>query len=385
VSIELTAGARLAVQKLRDLVGLVVVGRGGEVGPCPRHAALDVGGGGSGRVGYPMRGVVGKFEIRPENLGVDGPASDSDLVMAAHGGEPGALGLLLERHRAGMRAVAISLLGWGPEAEDAVQDAMLVALRRIGELRDPSAAGSWLRAVTRNQCRVRLRRHGREASTSDLDAVPGPEGGPEQVIEEHALRDWVWSALERLTEPLQMVVLLRYFTEVRSYEQIAAACEIPIGTVRSRLHEARRQLTGRLSSEASGDGTHHAALTARRHREAKDLLDAAPSGDFGRALAALAAPDLRLTGPQGQQAHGHGLLVQIMDSDLRAGVRQRLGAVTAGQHVTILECDLLSPPWDPQHCPPGVLWLMRWSGNQIQRIRLFHPESRADSADRGEG
>jgi RNA polymerase sigma factor (sigma-70 family) len=321
-----------------------------------------------------MRGVVGKFEIQSENVGVDGRPDDGDLVAAACGGEPAALGMLLERHRAGMRAVAVSLLGWGPDAEDAVQDAMLVALRRIGDLRDPAAAGSWLQAVTRNECRALLRRRSPVAWVGDLDAVPAIAGGPEQVVEEHALRDWVWSALESLSEPLQVVVLLRYFTEVRSYEQIASACDVPVGTVRSRLHEARRRLTERLLAQPSGGGTDSGALATRRRRDAEDLLASAPRGDFRRALAGLAVPALRLIGPQGQQGNGHQLLVQIMDSDLAAGVRQRLAAVTASQRVTILECDLLSPPWDPGHCPPGVLWLMRLSGDGIRQIRLFHPE-----------
>ena len=308
---------------------------------------------------------------------MDGEPDDGDLVTAARGGEPAALGLLLERHRAGMRAVAVSLLGWGPDAEDAVQDAMLVALRRIGDLRDPAAAGSWLQAVTRNGCRARLRRRRLEGWVSDPDAVAAVADGPEQAVEEHALRDWVWSALESLPEPLQVTVLLRYFTEARSYEQIAAACEVPVGTVRSRLHEARRRLTERLLAQPSGGGTDSAALAARRRRDAEDLLAAAPRGDFRQALAALAVPGLRLIGPQGQQGYGQELLVQIMESDLRAGVRQRLAAVTAGQRVTILECDLHSPPWDPGHCPPGALWLMRLSGDGIERIRLFHPEPRA--------
>jgi RNA polymerase sigma-70 factor (ECF subfamily) len=207
--------------------------------------------------------------------------------------------------------------------------------------------------------------------------VPAVGGGPEQVVEEHALRDWVWSALESLPEPLQVAVLLRYFTEARSYEQIAAACEVPVGTVRSRLHEARRRLTERLLAQPFGSGRDFGALSARRRRDAEDLLGSAPRGDFRRALTAMAVPGLRLIGPQGQQGHGHQLLVQIMDGDLQAGVRHRLAAVTAGQRVTILECDLLSPSWDPGHCPPGVLWLMRLSGDRIERIRLFHPQPRA--------
>ena len=130
-------------------------------------------------------------------------------------------------------------------------------------------------------------------------------------------------------------------------------------------------------AQPGGSETDFDALAAGRRRDAEDLLASAPRGDFRRALAALAVPGLRLIGPQGQQGYGHELLVQIMESDLLAGVRQRLAAVTAGQRVTILECDLFSPPSDPGHCPPGVLWLIRSSGDGIERIRLFHPEQRA--------
>ena len=68
-------------------------------------------------------------------------------------GEVAALGLLLEQHRAGMRAVALSILGPGPDADDAVQDAALTALRGIGDVRDPAAVGAWLRMIVRNRCR----------------------------------------------------------------------------------------------------------------------------------------------------------------------------------------------------------------------------------------
>jgi RNA polymerase sigma-70 factor (ECF subfamily) len=75
----------------------------------------------------------------------------------------------------------------------------------------------------------------------------------------------------------------------------------------------------------------------------------------------------------GRHAVGRTILADMMESDLSAGVRQRLGRVTASRQLTILECDLLSPPEDPEHCPPAVLWLMTMSGNRISRVRLFHP------------
>ncbi len=307
-------------------------------------------------------------------MDVDLVPGDAELVAAARSGDAAGFGVLLERHRAGMRAVAISLLGWGPDAEDVVQDAMLVALQRLSGLRDPAAVGPWLKAITRNAARMRLRSANDETPLAEQaeDVVSGAPT-PEQILDNHSLRDWVWSALETLSEPLQVAVLLRYFTQAGSYGQIAAVCGVPVGTVRSRLHQARRTLTDALreSSAAAHDDT--AALITRRRRQADDLITSARRGQFRPALEAITAPNLVLFGPQGRQPLDRDTLVRMMDSDLDAGVRQRVMHVTAGGRVTILECDLLNPISDPQHCPPGVLWLMTLQDERIDRIKLFHP------------
>ena len=71
-------------------------------------------------------------------------------------------------------------------------------------------------------------------------------------IEEAALRDWVWEAIGGLSEPLHDVVVLRYFSTIRGYDAIAAALGIPMGTVRSRLHDARAALVARLRDTRAG-------------------------------------------------------------------------------------------------------------------------------------
>jgi len=153
---------------------------------------------------------------------VDVVPGDAELVAAARSGDAASFGALLERHRAGMRAVALSLLGWGPDAEDVVQDAMLVALQRLGGLRDPAAVGPWLKAITRNAARMRLRSANDETPLGEqAQDVVSRAPTPQEILDDHALRDWVWSALETLSEPLQVAVLLRYFTQVGSYGQIA--------------------------------------------------------------------------------------------------------------------------------------------------------------------
>jgi RNA polymerase sigma-70 factor (ECF subfamily) len=66
---------------------------------------------------------------------------DSELVRAAQAGDAGSLGLVLTRHRADLYAVALAVLGHSPDAEDAVQEATLIALRRIGDVRELRESG----------------------------------------------------------------------------------------------------------------------------------------------------------------------------------------------------------------------------------------------------
>ena len=65
--------------------------------------------------------------------------------------------------------------------------------------------------------------------------------------------------------------------------------------------------------------------------------------------------------------------MQTMHSDLAAGVRQQLRNVVASGDLLIWETDLISPPDDPEHCPPRALWLHHLTGGRIQRMTLFDP------------
>ena len=109
------------------------------------------------------------------------PLSDAELTRAAQAGDAGSLGVLLARHEAGMRAVALGMIGYGPDTDDVVQDAALVAVRRITDVRNPAAVGPWLRAVVRNECRMRLRsRHVGDRGGEILSALPSEDPMPEE-------------------------------------------------------------------------------------------------------------------------------------------------------------------------------------------------------------
>ncbi|MEO3807792.1 sigma-70 family RNA polymerase sigma factor [Sphaerisporangium sp. B11E5] len=298
--------------------------------------------------------------------------SDTELTLGAQAGDVAALGVLLARHQAGMRAVALSLLGHGPDADDAVQDAALVALRRIGDVRDPAAVGPWLRMIVRNACRTRLRA-ARTMWPVAESALPSTDATPEQTLERHALRDWIWHAVEELSPPIRMAVMLRYFsTGVTTYEQIATACGVPMGTVRSRLSQGRAKMAESLLASAASAHGDAAGLAEASRREALETLAAAEGGRFGDVLAERWSPEVTLLGGP-RPIVGREYLLRGMECDLEAGVRQRLAHVVAGRDITVWEMDIVNPVEDPDHCPPAVTWLMSLQRGRVHRLRLHHP------------
>ncbi|MFI6084404.1 RNA polymerase sigma factor [Streptomyces sp. NPDC051217] len=301
----------------------------------------------------------------PEN------SSDVELVRAARSGEVAAAGALIGRHRAGMHAVALSVLGNGPDVEDAVQDASLIALRRMGEVRQPESVGAWLRMIVRNVCRSRLRSAASTTPVSDL-TVLASEASPERVIERHAMRDWLWRAIDELSPTLRMTVMLRHFSpRTPSYEQIAALCGVPVGTVRSRLSEARAKLAEAMATTADSVHDDTVALSRRSALEAVETLEAAGQGRFAELAAERWTPDVAYYSGR-QRVGDRNFLVRGMDNDLQAGVRQRFVSAVTSRDIVIWEMDLVNPPDRPGHCPPAVAWLMSMKDNRMHQLRLFH-------------
>lgn len=312
---------------------------------------------------------------------------DAQLVRAAQASDIAALGALLQRYRAQMKAVAVGLLGPHPDTEDAVQDACIQALRRIGDLRDPAAVRAWLVAIVANACRARLRRPGVETSARPTDDTRTAFDTVDQALERTAVRDWVWTALERMPVPLRSVVLLRYFSNACSYTAIAQLCQVPVGTVRSRLHAARAQLAGQLLATAA---TVHHPDTAHR-RLAEDAT--AAMGRFqatGEAthLTGTFAADLRFTLANGIQQRGRDLFAALLTADFNDGVRARPIRLTAGADLAIIELHLDNPAGRPLHCPPRLTQVHRHNGRRVQQITSHYaadphaPRSPEDSGAR---
>jgi RNA polymerase sigma factor (sigma-70 family) len=309
-----------------------------------------------------------------------GTLTDAALVSAAQAGDTAGLGALLERHRSRLHAIAVSILGHGPQAEDAVQDTFLIALRRIGELREPDAARAWLVTIVVNVCRGALRRpDARARALAPPPDPPGPDTAA-SAIDDGALRDWVWTALERLSEPLRLAVMLRYFTGASSYEAIAEISGVPVGTVRSRLNAAKTKLADELLETAA---VAHDDLLARRRRsvaigEAYARLER--DGDMN-ALDGVLTRDVAFVMFDRVERRGARLYAESLARDFEDGVRSRFRQAIPGREISIVELWLDSPPDQPLHCPPALTQVHFHRGGPTSRIVSHYaprPASRTD-------
>jgi RNA polymerase sigma factor (sigma-70 family) len=306
--------------------------------------------------------------------------TDAELVISAREGNVSALGVLLERHRPRLLATAIGILGFGPDAEDAVQETFLIAMQRIGTVREPGAAGAWLQVVIRRWCLDYQRRRRSEVVVDTPLDVPDDRPSVEERIERLELRDWIWNALDRLPEPLRVSAMLRYFGSYDSYDELAAILGVPIGTVRSRLSEAKSKLADALLTSAGliDDGARErSTMRARYWVEAFESISR--RGDSAVFVSHLHR-DILVGWSNGKLAHGRHHIAAEIEGDLEVGVRIDVKRVMTNDGIAIVEGAFVNPPEAPNHCPPGIALVLFQNGESTSGIRL-HLAPRAPRAD----
>jgi RNA polymerase sigma-70 factor (ECF subfamily) len=152
--------------------------------------------------------------------------------------------------------VALRMSGEPANAEDLVQDTILKAFRAWGSFRQGTNARGWLLTILRNTFINEYRRRRRAPALVDIDvaeprALVHEQGGqdPEGAFFHELVDDRILAAIDALPEEFREVVVLSDI-EGLAYAQIAETLAVPVGTVKSRLSRARRQLQGVLMDYA---------------------------------------------------------------------------------------------------------------------------------------
>jgi len=180
------------------------------------------------------------------------PAPDADLIRRmAELDDVDAFAVLFERHRVSVYRAALALTGDPGASEEVVQDTFGRAYIHRRRLRTDVSPLPWLHKVALNLCYSRLaRRRLRSEPVTDLVAerMADVTAGPAANAEWSELRVIVREGIAGLSEKHRAVVVL-YYLEGRSLQETADVLGLPLGTVKSRIHHALRDLRLRLSSD----------------------------------------------------------------------------------------------------------------------------------------
>jgi RNA polymerase sigma-70 factor (ECF subfamily) len=176
--------------------------------------------------------------------------SDWECVQKVQGGDADAFETLVRRHERKIFNLLYRWLGDYDEAAEVAQEVFLAAFRAIKRFRGDSSFATWLYRIGVNHAKnrqkslqvARQRRQAREISDPPSDPASDPVEGVEQR-ERHEL---VQRGLNELDADAALLILLHDLQEFR-YEEIAESLDIPLGTVKSRLHRARQALRAKLT------------------------------------------------------------------------------------------------------------------------------------------
>jgi RNA polymerase sigma-70 factor, ECF subfamily len=172
---------------------------------------------------------------------------DAALVDQAKGGDREAFDALARLTGDRCMAIAFRILRDFDLADDAVQSALLTAWREIGALRDPQLFEPWLHRILTNACYAEARRRRRRSDSIRLLSA-APVHGPDDYLNvEH--RDELERAFRRLTVEQRAVLVFHHYLGL-GLPEVAVRLGIPLGTVKSRMHHAKRALRASLEAEA---------------------------------------------------------------------------------------------------------------------------------------
>lgn len=149
-----------------------------------------------------------------------------------------------------LRRFALSLTRSGPDADDLLQEACTTALQKWQQYDPAQPFDRWMFRVVRNLWVSEIRKRQVRQGTGQIDAQDAPElqavGSADEVLEAKQVRGKVADLDAELSQPLMLVCAEGY-----SYREVSDLLGIPIGTVMSRIHRARKQLVSGLAVEES--------------------------------------------------------------------------------------------------------------------------------------
>ncbi len=296
-----------------------------------------------------------------------------ELVNAARAGEQTAWNALYRQYYPGLYAAALRICGDVPAARDAVQETFILAHLKLPQLREPATFGGWLKKILVHRCYRDLRSSRLNLSLDVLS--PASDGWWADELDRKfdwlATQSRLYAALAQLPEVLRGALLLRYFSNFPSYEQMAAILGVPTGTVRSRLNQAKAKLTRQWQQLPD------AGMVSVRESEAwNEFYQATYSGLHTDAacrnrLIHHLRKDILIIASGGTRITGNRFFEQKVAGDQQAGSWLKPDHVMSCGNISIVEVSHYNSSEHPDHCPARSVTVLYRKNGKADKMHLY--------------
>ncbi|MFO7826584.1 MAG: RNA polymerase sigma factor [Cyclobacterium sp.] len=295
----------------------------------------------------------------------------TELIKEAQKGDMASFTCLFEHLRPALYAKALLYFGYSPEAKDVLHESFITAFSKIHQLKDPCKFNTWIHTILKNKCLLIQRDQLKfcfseklpQLSSDPLHAIPSIEEGMIAEGNENHLLEM----LSHLDEEKRVAILLRFYSDFNSYKEIANILNIPPGTVKSRLANAKKELKTYLDCSQGSTSGNLAADDRGIQTAWTDFYE----GNRSRFLS-LFEKDLQIRFSSGKMESGLKRWAAEWDIDLLTGVRFKPNYIISSGNLTLVEGPIINPPDKPEQCPPEGGFVFFHHKKKIHKIHAHY-------------
>jgi RNA polymerase sigma-70 factor (ECF subfamily) len=295
-----------------------------------------------------------------------------EWVKAAMAGEEQAWNVLYQRYYPGLYATAIQLCGDFSEAKDLVQDSFVTAWLKISQLKDAVTFGSWIKTILIRNC-YHWRNKNKQRRQVDVNNIVDDrlmEYEFEKKLDHLLIEDRLFTALTRLPEILRSTLLLRYFSAFQSYHEISEILSVPVGTIRSRLNEAKSKLIEKWNQPPELE-----VNVMKESSEWNEFYYQAYSGlhfhdDQKNKLLDHLDRSVQIVLPGGESNIGSRVFENIIADDRRVGSYLTPVNVVSSGNISVIEVKHHNSAEFPHHCPPRSVTVLFRKKEEVNKMNL---------------
>jgi RNA polymerase sigma factor (sigma-70 family) len=296
-----------------------------------------------------------------------------EWVKAAKAGEETAWNVLYQRYYPGLYAIALRMCGNIPETNDLVQDSFITAFLKLSHLKDTRTFGGWIKTILVRNCYRLL--HKNHLTKYQGNNFPESDSLWEHELEKKldclATQSRLYTVLTQLPETLRSTLLLRYFSSFQSYTEIASILSVPVGTVRSRLNEAKLKLAEKwhqplnpciniLKESDEWNSFYYETFSGMHHHD-----------NYKNRFINHLDKNLQLILATGKSNTGSWRFEKMIVEDRKFGSWLTPANVMSCGNISIIEAKHFNSPEHPHHCPPKSVALLYRKKGEVSKMSLY--------------